>query len=181
MGTDKYGNDSEKMSALFPDVEPLKVDDYYYENEYENGTGTHVIGIIKDKETHEPISYKFSEEYYSEEEVGDFRRDDVPTKTIKNLRRCQWPVERTIDLHGLTRTEATIKLARFMAKSTEEKCRCLMIIHGRGRQGQSPLRSIVRRGLKMNTHSVLAFCSAPPKLGGSGATLVLLKKYNHCR
>lgn len=163
------------MSVLFPDVKPLKVDNYYYEKAGDS-RNIYSVDTLGYEENLNKGEYRFSEEFYSEEEAGDFRRNDVPTKTLKNLRRGQWPVELTIDLHGLTRTEATDCLARFMAKATKEKCRCLMIIHGRGRHGQSPIRSIVRRGLKMNTHSVLAFCSAPPNLGGSGATLVLLKK-----
>ncbi|WP_369332828.1 Smr/MutS family protein [Candidatus Ichthyocystis sparus] len=52
----------------------------------------------------------------------------------------------------------------------------LTIIHGRGRNGISVLRTMVRHGLKINSHSVLAFCSAPQNTGESGATLVLIKK-----
>jgi DNA-nicking Smr family endonuclease len=59
--------------------------------------------------------------------------------------------------------------------------RCVVLIHGRGRRsetGESVLRESVPGWLSKApcaTH-VLAFAPAPKRLGGEGATLVLLRR-----
>ena len=113
-------------------------------------------------------------------ETGDlitFLRNGIPREVIRKLKRGQWAVQATLDLHGHTTTTAREELARFIALARHRGIRCIRIIHGRGTRspGGVPLiRNKVRLSLSQRDE-VLAFCDAAPGDGGPGAVLVLLK------
>jgi DNA-nicking Smr family endonuclease len=59
----------------------------------------------------------------------------------------------------------------------EDGCRCVQIVHGKGYNspGNQPvLKNDINLWLRQH-QDVLAFCSTPPKAGGTGALYVLLK------
>ena len=113
-------------------------------------------------------------------EMGDlitFLRNGIPREVIRKLKRGQWAVQATLDLHGHTTATAREELAQFMAVARHRGIRCIRIIHGRGTRspGGIPLiRNKVRLSLSQRDE-VLAFCDAAPGDGGPGAVLVLLK------
>ena len=113
-------------------------------------------------------------------EMGDlitFLRNGIPREVIRKLKRGQWAVQATLDLHGHTTATAREELAQFMAAARHRGIRCIRIIHGRGTRspGGIPLiRNKVRLSLSQRDE-VLAFCDAAPGDGGPGAVLVLLK------
>ena len=86
-----------------------------------------------------------------------------------------------VDLHGLTREEAHIRVETFLHESRTNDRRCVLIVHGRGlnSKDQIPvLKDAVRLWLARGriAKSVLAFATARPTDGGAGAVYVLLRR-----
>ncbi|WP_092411254.1 Smr/MutS family protein, partial [Candidatus Ichthyocystis sparus] len=159
-------DDTEKMSDFFPRIKRLHIDTHYISRPVRTTTPLYFKNKGDDAAGEENIiGHVFQSEHLYEDDTSDFRAKDVSIKTLKELRRGRWPVEQAIDLHGLTRVEAAQKMESFMDNAVMKNKQCLLIIHGRGRNGISVLRTMVRRGLKINSHSVLAFCSAPQNMG----------------
>lgn len=113
-------------------------------------------------------------------EGGDephYLRPGMATATLRDLRRGRWVIQAEIDLHGLNRDEARHHLASGIADAARRGLRCLRVIHGKG-FGSPGRQSILRRltrGWLMQKVEVLAYCQAPPRDGGEGALLVLLR------
>jgi DNA-nicking Smr family endonuclease len=118
------------------------------------------------------------------EEAGDTwvgRGDGADRRLLRRLRRGEIPVEATLDLHGRRRAEAARDLDRFLADARAAGRRCLLVIHGRGLHSGAAgpaLRDVLRAALTRGDAAagILAFASAPPPIGGAGATLVLLRR-----
>jgi DNA-nicking Smr family endonuclease len=96
---------------------------------------------------------------------------------LRKLRRGNWPIEDSLDLHGSHTDAARKLLQKFMLEAAQRNLRCVLVIHGKGlnsRGGEAVLRRLARHWLTQHPH-VLGYCDAPPKYGGNGAALVLLK------
>lgn len=104
----------------------------------------------------------------------------VDRKHLLRLRRGEQPVERRLDLHGLTAAEAKRRLAEELASAQKAGERCVLVIHGRGlhSEGGAVLREGVVDWLTSapNAARVMAFASARPADGGPGASYVLLRR-----
>ncbi len=106
-----------------------------------------------------------------------FLRNGLNSMTLRKLRRGQWPVQDSIDLHGLTSEEARLALSAFLSHALSNNYRCVNVIHGKGWRsegGEGILKIRVRHWLTQHPQ-VLAFCEAPAHAGGAGAVWVLLK------
>jgi len=105
-----------------------------------------------------------------------FQRPQLQPGVLRRLRRGEFRVQREIDLHGLTATEAKQALRQFLIDSLEQQVRCVRIIHGKGlRSGhRGPVLKLTVAGVLRRTGAVLAYVSARPVDGGSGALYVLL-------
>ena len=82
--------------------------------------------------------------------------------------------------HGLSRAQAQQQLLKFLHLSSQNGWRCVRIIHGKGYRSpdnQPILKNSVNQWLRQH-RDVLAFCSAKPADGGTGAVYVLLKLSN---
>lgn len=105
-----------------------------------------------------------------------FRRPGVSADVLRRLRRGQFAVAAEIDLHGLGRHAAHEALRAFVADAVERGQGCVRVIHGKGR-GSGPrgpvLKHVVNHWLR-RMDDVLAFASARPVDGGTGAAYVLL-------
>lgn len=107
-----------------------------------------------------------------------FRRGGVSEGVLRRLRRGQYPVDAEIDLHGSTLAQALPQLQQFLREACSRGLTCVRVIHGKGlRSGQRGpvLKNSVNAQLR-RTEGVLAFASARPPAGGTGATLVLLAR-----
>jgi DNA-nicking Smr family endonuclease len=96
---------------------------------------------------------------------------------LRKLRRGGWPVQDYLDLHGNDSDAARKLLQEFLHTASQHELRCVLVIHGKGlnsRGGEAVLRKLTRHWLTQHP-LVLGYCDAPPKEGGSGAVLVLLK------
>ena len=106
-----------------------------------------------------------------------WRREGVGSDTLRKLRRGHWTIQNEIDLHGLRRDEAREALGQFLRTALQRDWRCVRVIHGKGQRSEgeaSVLKNLVDRLLRQRS-DVMAFHSAPPTQGGTGAVLVLLK------
>ena len=113
-------------------------------------------------------------------EAGDeliFSRPGIQRSVLRKLRRGQPGIEKELDLHGLTVDEARTALASFLHNCKAQGIRCARIIHGKGHsshQQRPVLKGKINSWLRQKDE-VLAFCSARPIDGGTGAVYVLLK------
>src|SRR5437588_427440 len=97
-------------------------------------------------------------------------------REVRRLRGGEYRVEREIDLHGLTAAEAKQALREFLIEALERRVRCVRIVHGKGlRSGhRGPVLKSTVSGVLRRTGAVLAYVSARPVDGGTGAVYVLL-------
>jgi DNA-nicking Smr family endonuclease len=106
-----------------------------------------------------------------------YRRDEVSARTLKRLAAGQYSIQDEIDLHHLRSADAESALKRFLDQARAEDRFCVQVIHGKGLRSESTpvLKALVDRLLRLRA-DVLAFASAPPRMGGTGAVLVLLNR-----
>ncbi len=99
----------------------------------------------------------------------------VSPKTLKKMKQGRIDYAPFIDLHGQKIEEACQSLSKFIHYHGDE--RFIQIIPGKcynSDQNLSILKSQVVHYLKQHPQ-VLAFCSCPQKMGGTGAVFVYLK------
>ncbi|RZS42431.1 DNA-nicking Smr family endonuclease [Limnobacter thiooxidans] len=117
------------------------------------------------------------ERFLETDDKLSYRRNGVGLEALKKLRKGQWVIQAQIDLHGYRSDEARTAVGEFLRSSVKHDIRCVRIIHGKGLGsiGKEPvLKEKVKRWL-VQKDEVLAFCQAPPRDGGAGALLVILK------
>jgi len=127
-----------------------------------------------------PFDLSDSDEYVEGAMVG------VDARLLRRLRSGDFALQGHIDLHGMTTEEARPAVDRFLAQAHVDGKRCVLIVHGRGRNSKDQIpvlkRSLVRwlaRG--QSARQVLAFTSARPCDGGAGAVYVLLRRLRHVK
>lgn len=114
----------------------------------------------------------------------DLLRGHVPgldPRVVKQLARGEFTVQGEFDLHGVDAASARQLIERFLLDAHARQLRCIKIVHGKGRRspdGIPVLKSQLPRWLARGPARllVLAYTSAPPHDGGSGATYVLLRR-----
>ena len=107
--------------------------------------------------------------------------EGLDRRILQKLRRGDFAFRSHLDLHGLTKEEAKDTVERFLWERREAQHRCVLIVHGRGRNSKDnipvlkqALLSWLQRG--RISRCVLAFCTARPHDGGAGAMYVLLRR-----
>lgn len=100
---------------------------------------------------------------------------------MRRLKRGEFPLQNYIDLHGLTRQEAQEKVNDFILESYRGGLRCVLVVHGRGHNSENHLPILKERLPYWLTRGparkiVLAFSTARPYDGGTGALYILLRK-----
>ncbi len=123
------------------------------------------------------ISVALSDHLTFDETPTEYLANGVSRMVLRKLRRGTWPIEDSLDLHGLDSDTARSLLALFLQQATQRQFRCINLIHGKGwhsAQGEGKLKQLARHWLIQHP-DVLAFCEAPSNAGGSGAVWVLLK------
>jgi DNA-nicking Smr family endonuclease len=105
----------------------------------------------------------------------EFRRDEIAANTLRRLKRGDFSVQDEFDLHQLDAATAEAALGRFLQEARASDRRCVLVVHGKGLHSpRGPvLKMLVERVLARRA-DVLAYASAPPAQGGTGAVLVLL-------
>jgi DNA-nicking Smr family endonuclease len=102
-------------------------------------------------------------------------------RVLRKLRAGEFPSQAQLDLHGLTRDGAKSALEAFIQKARIAGHRCVLVVTGRGLHSADQL-PVLKQGVQQwltrgrTARQVLAFCSARPKDGGTGAIYVLLRR-----
>jgi len=111
------------------------------------------------------------------EDVLFFARSGIQQKVQKKLRRGEFPIEDELDLHGYTVVEAKVAINEFFYDCKKQHKRYVRIIHGKGYRSEQKipvLKTHVAYWLPQHS-DVMAFSSARPADGGTGALYVILK------
>lgn len=121
------------------------------------------------------LDISFSDEYIEGSVQG------FSPKLMKRLKHGQFPIQEHLDLHGLTREEAEAELRGFLVRCYRLGLRCVLVVHGRGLNSENHmpvLKELLPVWLKRGPvkQIVLAFSTAKPYDGGTGAIYILLKR-----
>ena len=115
-------------------------------------------------------------------------RSNIDSKVLKKLRLGLINPERSLDLHGMFREEATQKVLRFVIEAYNNGNRLLLVIPGKGkdtegRRGYGTLNRLITPLLSSKPISqyILHFQTAHSSHGGSGAYYVYLKRNKSLR
>ncbi len=117
------------------------------------------------------------EEWLETGEEVRYLRPGLRKHVLKRLRRGDFRIEDTIDLHHLNVEGARQTLQSYLAWVRREGLQCVKIIHGKGlrSRGNGPvLKNLTARFLRKQA-DVLAFVSPVEREGGTGAVLVLIQ------
>ena len=106
---------------------------------------------------------------------------DLDRRVVVRLKAGEFAVQRHLDLHGMDREEARDAVAAFLRRAQGQGLRCVLIVHGRGkgsRDNVPVLKEKLRAWLTRGAigRRVLAYASARPFDGGTGAVYVLLRR-----
>jgi len=116
-----------------------------------------------------------------EPETGEeltYCREGLQHSVLRKLRRGQFRVGAALDLHGMNVAAAHQALIGFLKTAQRDNTTCVRIIHGKGNRSRHKgpvLKHKVNHWLRQRDE-VLAFCSARPVDGGTGAVYVLLRR-----
>ena len=161
----------------FSDVEPL------------TKRGRDIAGIAQPREAVSPAppsfarlleeNIEFEMEYTHEFMTGQVRGLDA--KIFRKLKNGEFSVQGHLDLHGMNTDQAKVAVIDFLRRGYMGGKRCVLLIPGRGRNspmGQGVLRQELTNWLTQAPlkRIVLAFTTALPKHGGSGAVYLLLRQ-----
>lgn len=130
-----------------------------------------------DNVAHVPVSDEWQVLEVSGEEFLFFARTGLQYKTQKQLRQGKIIIDDHLDLHGLTIAEARETLLEFIAFAQKQQIRCIRLVHGKGYRATAEkpvLKNKVNSWLRQHP-DVLAFSSAQPRDGGTGAVYIILK------
>lgn len=112
--------------------------------------------------------------------VLEFKRPGVQNGVYRKLKQGRYDVEARLDMHRMTVAVARRELFRFIEDCQNLGLRTVLLIHGRGERGRGDNRSSVLKGYTCHwlqqLEPVMAFHSARPEQGGTGAVLILLQK-----
>ncbi len=109
-------------------------------------------------------------------EAGDMKH--VDGSVAQKLKDGDYPIEARLDLHGRTQDEAFETMRYFIATAHSMGKRCILVITGKGVEGNGILREQFPKWLSTSglREYILAFTHAKPQHGGDGAFYVLLRK-----
>jgi DNA-nicking Smr family endonuclease len=110
-------------------------------------------------------------------DILSYKQAGLEDKIFKNLRQGKLPVDSKLDLHHMTVMQAQFQISRFIHECVLDGACVAIIVHGRGEGRERPalLKGWTNYWLRQ-IDSVLAFHSAQPQHGGTGAIYLLLGK-----
>lgn len=111
------------------------------------------------------------------QEFLEWKKDGVQRRVYSRFKAGKYPLEASLDLHRKSVKEARIEVFKFFRQALAHGWRTVIIAHGRGEKSSTPARikSYVAAWLG-ELPDVIAYCSAQPHHGGTGAVYVMLKK-----
>lgn len=113
-------------------------------------------------------------------EAGDeitYLKPGQQQRLLQRLRRGQFSLRAEIDLHEMSSAVARQAICQFLDDCRRRGDLCVRIVHGKGlrSKAQGPVLKQLTDTLLRRRADVLAFTSARPAQGGTGAVIVLLR------
>ena len=109
------------------------------------------------------------------EEIS-WRHPGLQLGVMRKLRRGRFAIADELDLHGMRLPVAEQAITEFISHSRELNYGCVRIVHGKGlRSRKQPILKNLTAKLLRRMPGVLAYCSARPVDGGTGAVYILLR------
>ncbi|MDH5632976.1 MAG: Smr/MutS family endonuclease [Gammaproteobacteria bacterium] len=139
------------------------------------------VPASRDADDRDVMDSLLSDHVIEDVDTGDellFKRAGIQTTVMRKLRRGQYAIEAELDLHRRTVDQARDLLAAFIQRAQLDGKRCVRIVHGKGYGSANKLpvlKNMVNSWLQQR-NEVLAFSSATPQDGGTGAVYVLLSR-----
>ncbi|MBZ0222484.1 MAG: Smr/MutS family protein [Dokdonella sp.] len=111
------------------------------------------------------------------EEINHLKQGQ-PARLLQQLRRGRFSVQAEIDLHEMSVAVARSAIGQFLDDCRRHHELCVRIVHGKGLRSKArgPVLKQLTDSLLRRRGDVLAFASARPAQGGTGAVIVLLQR-----
>jgi len=172
--TQETNEDEFDFATLVPGVKPLKNDriNIYQARERK------AVSVRKAEASTNPAPDFAQLSFDQLRQIADSHfNHGINRKLQRKIRQGLLPIDDRLDLHGYRQQEATRVLADFIRQSLISGFKLVIVIHGKGNRSQEDavLKPLIRHWLS-EQHSVLAWCPAQPKHGGSGASYVYLRQ-----
>lgn len=102
----------------------------------------------------------------------------IEDRIVKNMGKGRHPIDARIDLHGMTQDRARFALLDFLQMAQMSDHRMVLVITGKGNQGQGILRANVPRWLSLPAFASLVngYRESESTHGGGGALYVRIRR-----
>ena len=174
MKSDKKTTDGDLFREAMADVRPLRPADRIEPVAKRPVANPRQRELDDRKALQELLSHGDLEEHETGEELL-YLRPGYQRRLLRRLRRGQYSVADTIDLHHMDVATARQVLLDFVEMALDRRQSCIRVIHGKGLRSRDlpRLKQLTSRMLRKHPR-VIAFASCRPVDGGTGATDVLL-------
>lgn len=128
---------------------------------------------------HDPLSDELDIEEVNSTDILSYCQTGIQKSVFRKLKSGTYRISDELDLHGTSLKQAKKILVYYLQEAVQFEGCCIRIIHGKGnRSGNNKpvLKTHINHWLTEHDR-VLAFHSAKPKDGGTGALYVLLKRH----
>lgn len=160
------------------DIAPIKQDKFHIKSRKPRAIPRQTVADERAVLAELALEIPLSEADLETGEELQFKRPGLQNRQFQKLCRGQFRIQSELDLHGMTIATARQALVAFLGGVRAKGQSCVRIIHGKGRgsrDGRPVLKGKLQGWLRQR-NDVLAYCSARPMDGGTGAVYVLLKK-----
>ena len=110
--------------------------------------------------------------------INETNNGGIRYKDLRKLRSGKFTIQSKLDLHGYKLHDAEKIFYNFVIKSHQKGKRNLLIITGKGQDGEGKIRKSLHTWINKNDLSklVIYYTHASPKDGGYGAYYIRLRK-----
>ena len=171
---DDPSKDKSDFASLIPGVKPLKNDRI---NVYQQRQSKPVS--VKSVQPNTGSDSNFSQLSFEQQgQIFDSRFDHgINRKLQRKIRQGLLNIDARLDLHGFTQKKAAAELSQFIQHALSSSFKLVLVIHGKGNRSSEDavLKPLVHHWLSQQ-YSILAWCPAQARHGGSGASYVYLRQ-----
>ncbi len=180
-----FDDDSQLFRELIGEVEPVRHDKHLAKPKKPSPVArfheADESAALAESLTPEEYGFGFDDGIETGDELA-YAGNGLDKNTWRKLRRGQYRIDATLDLHGMRMEQAHEAIKQFINHNRANGNRCLRIVHGKGHgvdEGMGGKKPILKRsvdGWLRRNSTVLGFSSCLSQHGGTGAVYVLVKK-----
>ncbi|WP_258807199.1 DNA endonuclease SmrA [Pseudidiomarina sp. CB1] len=177
---DDFSDEFAEFRQQMADVKPIENNDVVPVKKRKPSAAQEARRQAAERQLEDDINYLSMEfvDLVEPEELVEFRRDGVQHGVFKRLKRGDYGIEASLDLHHHSLRQAREALFDFIQLCHRRGVRSAIVVHGMGRHSKphpALLKSYVVKWLKQ-LEPVMAFNSAQRHHGGAGSVYVMLRK-----